>query len=214
MAAPTTPAPDAVTASSTTTTGSLTRRGRAFVFGDNIDTDLLAPGPYMRKPVDVLASHCLEAVDPHFASEVVRGDIVVGGASFGIGSSREQAVQSLVFLGVGAIVAKSFARIFYRNALNLGLPAVACPDLQAERGDDLEVRPVQGVVINHTSGQQYACETIPPELMEIVSVGGLMPWLADRLAAEAKAAAAAGPVHGDPTLHVPDARPSAAEVKR
>lgn len=163
----------------------LTRRGRAFVFGDDIDTDLLAPGPYMRESVEVLASHCLEAIDPAFAGDVQRGDIVVGGHSFGIGSSREQAVQSLVFLGVGAIVAKSFARIFYRNALNFGLPALACPDLEAERGDDLEVRPVEGVVINHTRGRQYACEKIPPELMDIVSVGGLMPWLARKLAAQA-----------------------------
>lgn len=171
-----------------TPTSNMIRRGRAFVFGDNIDTDLLAPGPYMRESVAVLASHCLEAIDPDFAREVQPGDIVVGGDSFGIGSSREQAVQSLVHLGVGAIIAKSFARIFYRNALNLGLPALACPDLQAGRGDELEVRPVEGLVINHTSGQQYACEKIPPELMDIVSVGGLMPWLQRKLAAEARPA--------------------------
>ena len=176
----------------------LTRRGRAFVFGDNIDTDLLAPGPHMRESVAVLASHCLEAIDPGFAGEVQPGDIVVGGESFGIGSSREQAVQSLVHLGVGAIVAKSFARIFYRNALNLGLPALACPDLEVERGDDLEVRPVEGLVINHSNGKQYACEKIPPELMEIVGVGGLMPWLARRLAAEAKAKANAAAGAGKP----------------
>ncbi len=167
--------------------GTLIRRGSAFVFGDNIDTDLLAPGPYMRESAEVLASHCLEAIDPDFAGDVKPGDIVVGGKSFGIGSSREQAVQSLVVLGVGAIVATSFARIFYRNALNFGLAALTCPDLQAERGDDLEVRPVEGLVINHTSGKQYDCEKIPPELMDIVSVGGLMPWLARRLHNEAKA---------------------------
>ncbi|WP_228076622.1 LeuD/DmdB family oxidoreductase small subunit [Novilysobacter ciconiae] len=177
----------------------LSRRGRAFVFGDNIDTDLLAPGPYMRESPDVLASHCLEAIDPDFASDVQRGDIVVGGKSFGIGSSREQAVQSLVVLGVGAIVATSFARIFYRNALNFGLPALTCPDLQAERGDDVEVRPQEGLVINHTTGKQYQCESIPPELMEIVNVGGLMPWLARKLAPDAKAAAAGGDASpGDP----------------
>ena len=185
MSAETTPADTTPTAAS-----SLARRGRAFVFGDNIDTDLLAPGPYMRESAEVLASHCLEAIDPDFAGEVKRGDVVVGGDSFGIGSSREQAVQSLVVLGVGAIVAKSFARIFYRNALNFGLPALACPDLQAERGDDVEVRPMDGVVINHSSGQQYACEKIPPELMDIVSLGGMMPWLAHRLNNEAKAKAA------------------------
>lgn len=159
-------------------------RGRAFVFGDNIDTDLLAPGPWMREPLEVLAAHCLEAIDPAFAAEVRTGDVVVGGASFGIGSSREQAVQALVQLGVGAVVARSFARIFYRNALNLGLPAMACPDLVAERGDDIEVRPAEGLVINHTRGTRHACQQLPPQLMEIVQIGGLMPWLERRLAAE------------------------------
>ena len=162
-------------------------RGNTFVFGDRIDTDVLAPGPYMREPMSVLASHCLEAVDPSFASEVRPGDIVVGGESFGIGSSREQAVQALAALGVGAIVAKSFARIFYRNALNLGVPALVCADLEAARGDELEVRPLEGVIINHTSGREFACEKIPPQLMDIVAGGGLMPWLERKLAAERKA---------------------------
>lgn len=159
-------------------------RGKAFVFGDRIDTDVLAPGPYMREPLSVLASHCLEAVDPDFARQVRPGDIVVGGESFGIGSSREQAVQALAELGVGAIVAKSFARIFYRNALNLGLPALVCADLEAARGDELEVRPAEGRILNHSSGRQFACEPIPPQLMEIVAGGGLMPWLERKLAAE------------------------------
>ena len=159
-------------------------RGKAFVFGDRIDTDVLAPGPYMREPLAVLASHCLEAVDPDFAGQVRPGDIVVGGESFGIGSSREQAVQALAELGVCAIVAKSFARIFYRNALNLGLPALVCADLEAARGDELEVRPAEGRILNHSSGRQFACEPIPPQLMEIVAGGGLMPWLERKLAAE------------------------------
>ena len=159
-------------------------RGTAFVFGDRIDTDVLAPGPYMREPLAVLASHCLEAVDPDFAGQVRPGDIVVGGESFGIGSSREQAVQALAELGVGAIVAKSFARIFYRNALNLGLPALVCADLEAARGDELEVRPAEGRILNHSSGREFACEAIPAQLMEIVAGGGLMPWLERKLAAE------------------------------
>jgi len=159
-------------------------RGNTFVFGDRIDTDVLAPGPYMREPMSVLASHCLEAVDPRFASEVRPGDIVVGGESFGIGSSREQAVQALAELGVGAIIAKSFARIFYRNALNLGVPALVCSDLEAARGDELEVLPVEGRIINHTSGREFTCEKIPPQLMEIVAGGGLMPWLERKLASE------------------------------
>ena len=159
-------------------------RGKAFVFGDRIDTDLLAPGPYMREPMPVLASHCLEAIDPDFAGEVRPGDIVIGGESFGIGSSREQAVQALAQLGVGAVIAKSFARIFYRNALNLGVPALVCPQLEAQRGDDIDVLPLEGRVINHTRGLEFTCEKIPPQLMEIVSIGGLMPWLERKLAAE------------------------------
>ena len=162
-------------------------RGKAFVFGDRIDTDVLAPGPYMREPLNVLASHCLEAVDPDFARDVRHGDIVVGGESFGIGSSREQAVQALAELGVGAIVARSFARIFYRNALNLGVPALVCADLEATRGDELEVRPVEGRIINHSTGREFTCEKIPTELMEIVAGGGLMPWLERKLAAERRA---------------------------
>ena len=159
-------------------------RGKAFVFGDRIDTDVLAPGPYMREPLAVLASHCLEAVDPDFAGQVRPGDIVVGGESFGIGSSREQAVQALAELGVGAIVARSFARIFYRNALNLGLPALVCADLEAARGDELEVRPAEGRILNHSSGREFASEAIPAPLKEIVAGGGLMPWLERKLAAE------------------------------
>jgi 3-isopropylmalate dehydratase small subunit len=100
---------------------------RAWVFGDKIDTDVLAPGALMKLSPDALARHCLEAVRPAFAKEVRPGDLVIGGASFGIGSSREQAAQSLRLLGVKAVIAKSFARIFYRNAFNLGLPALICP---------------------------------------------------------------------------------------
>ena len=159
-------------------------RGRAFVFGDKIDTDVLAPGPYMRGTLKVLASHCLEAIDPAFASEVRPGDIIIAGDSFGIGSSREQAVQALAQLGVGALLAKSFARIFYRNALNLGMPALVCPELQASRFDDIEVQAAEGIVINHTLGREFRCEKIPGELLEIVAVGGLMPWLERKLARE------------------------------
>lgn len=157
-------------------------RGRAFVFGDKIDTDVLAPGPYMRGSVKVLASHCLEAIDPDFARDVRPGDIIIAGDSFGIGSSREQAVQALALLGVGALLAKSFARIFYRNALNLGMPALVCPEVEASRGDDVEVQPAEGIVINHTLGRQFSCPRIPEELMDIVAAGGMMPWLERRLA--------------------------------
>ena len=96
-------------------------RGRAFVFGDSIDTDLLAPGAYMKRPVEELAQHCLEAIAPDFARTVQPGDVLIAGRGFGMGSSREQAAQALKILGVGAVLASSIARIFYRNAI--GKPA-------------------------------------------------------------------------------------------
>lgn len=152
--------------------------GRAWVFGDHIDTDLLAPGTLMRKPIEELAQHCLGAVNPQFSSSVQRGDIVVGGTGFGMGSSREQAVQALLYLGVGCVIAKSFARIFYRNALNLGLPVLTCPELVVGNGDRLEVSPGEGRVINRSTQREYRCEPIPAELMHIVEAGGLLPYLA------------------------------------
>jgi len=97
--------------------------GRAWVFGDNVDTDVLAPGQYMKLGIEEIARHCLESVDPAFAGSVQAGDVVVGRRNFGTGSSREQAPQALKQLGVAALVAESFAGLFYRNAINLGLPA-------------------------------------------------------------------------------------------
>lgn len=152
-------------------------RGRCWVFGDQIDTDALAPGPYMRKPLPELAKHCLEAVDPQFAGNVRPGDIVIGGIGFGIGSSREQAVQALLQLGVAAVIARSFARIFFRNAINLGLPALGCAAIRATSGDHIEVRPVEGLIINHTQHTRFDCDPIPEQLMAVVAAGGLMPWL-------------------------------------
>uniref|UniRef100_UPI0025DD40CF LeuD/DmdB family oxidoreductase small subunit n=1 Tax=uncultured Caulobacter sp. TaxID=158749 RepID=UPI0025DD40CF len=112
--------------------------GRAFVFGDNIDTDLLAPGHAMKLEPREMARFCLEAVDPQFASVVRRGDIVVAGANFGMGSSREQAAISLKLLGVAAVFAQSFARIFYRNAINIGLPALVLPEAgEIAAGDEI-----------------------------------------------------------------------------
>ncbi|HHA2791226.1 hypothetical protein [Stenotrophomonas maltophilia] len=96
-------------------------------------------------------------------------------------------MQTLAELGVGAIIARSFARIFYRNALNLGVPALVCANLEAARGDELEVRPLEGRILNHSTGREFACEKIPPELMDIVAGGGLMPWLERRMAAERRA---------------------------
>ena len=156
--------------------------GRAFVFGDNVDTDTLAPGLYMKKPIEEMARHTLEALDPSFATSVRAGDIVVGGENFGMGSSREQAVMTLRQLGVAAVIAKSFAGLFFRNALNLGLPALACADAGRIRaGDRLAIAPEDGEVENLTTGETYACEPIPPHLVEMIRDGGLIPHLEKKL---------------------------------
>ncbi len=156
--------------------------GRAWVFGDEIDTDALAPGAYMAAPLEELAKHCLETVDPVFASSVTPGDVVVGGRNFGMGSSREQAVQALTYLGVAAVVAPSFGGIFYRNAFNLGVAAVICPDAgQITAGDRLDIDLAAGRIDNLTGDQTLACEPIPLFLMHMLADGGLVPHLEKRL---------------------------------
>jgi 3-isopropylmalate/(R)-2-methylmalate dehydratase small subunit len=152
--------------------------GRAFIFGDNIDTDVLAPGHLMKLPPEDLARHCLEAIDPAFASAVQAGDFVVAGHNFGLGSSREQAAISLKLLGVGAVIAPSFARIFYRNALNLGLPALFCDQTEKiKAGDSLKVDATAGTIDNLTTGQKLVCRPIPAHLMAMVNNGGLIAHL-------------------------------------
>jgi 3-isopropylmalate/(R)-2-methylmalate dehydratase small subunit len=154
------------------------------VFGDNVDTDLLAPGAYMKGPIDQLAPHCLEALDAAFARSVRPGDVLVAGDNLGIGSSREQAVQALRHLGIRMVLARSFGRIFYRNAMNLGLPALVCPDLVSVRtGDELRVDMVGGVVENLSGGRLHRCEPIPPHLLALVGDGSLLPHLAKQLCA-------------------------------
>ena len=153
-------------------------QGRAWTFGDEINTDVMAPGIYFKEPMDVAARHCLEAVDPEFAINVQPGDLVVGGSNFGVGSAREQAAMAFRELQVGALLAESFARIFYRNALNLGVPALIFPQAaEIEAGDILKVDPVVGRVENVSSGKQYAVEPIPAHLMAMIAAGGLMPYL-------------------------------------
>jgi len=156
--------------------------GKAWVFGDNVDTDQLAPGIYMKQPIEEIARHCLEAADPQFASKVAAGDIVVGGRNFGMGSSREQAAQALRQLGVSAVLARSFGGIFYRNALNLGLMALVCPEAEKiAAGDRLALEPERGQVHNLTRNETYPCEPIPPHLTEMVRAGGLVAYLERRM---------------------------------
>jgi 3-isopropylmalate dehydratase small subunit len=161
--------------------------GRVFVFGDDINTDVMAPGLYFKAPMEEMARHCMEAVDPAFAKEVRPGDIVVAGRNFGVGSAREQAAMALTHLGVGAVLARSFGRIFYRNALNFGLPVLVFPEAGLIRpGEVLAVDPVSGRIERPASGDSWVVQGLPAHLMEMVGAGGLMPWLKLRLAKEKK----------------------------
>ncbi len=160
--------------------------GRAWVFGDDVSTDYLAPGRFMKGGIEEIAAHCMEIVDPEFAGRVAAGDVVVAGNNFGMGSSREQAVQALLHLGVGAVIARSFARIFYRNGFNLGMRLLTCP--AADRiapGDFVRVDAAAGTVVDLTNGEQLEAEPIPPHLMAMIADGGLLPHLEKKLRGEA-----------------------------
>lgn len=155
---------------------------KAWVFGDNVDTDLIAPGRYMKFGIAEIAAHCLESVDPSFATGVRPGDIVVAGKNFGAGSSREQAPEALKYLGVAALVAESFAGLFYRNAINLGLPAVVCAQAKRIRpGERLTIDFTTGEISDLDTGEKLVCEPIPAFLMAIIGDGGLVPHLEKRL---------------------------------
>ena len=161
----------------------MTTEGRAWVYGDSIDTDQLAPvESYKSLPPEEGMHLCLRAIDPHFAAGVREGDVFVAGVNLGIGSSREQAPQFLKMLGIRAVLAKSFARIFYRNAMNLGLPVLICPDTDAiQNGDTLRVDPVGGTVEDLSTGKVLKCEPIPGHLMAMIADGGLLPHLKKKL---------------------------------
>jgi len=161
------------------------RQPRTWVFGDNVTTDSLAPGAYMKLGIAEIAAHCLETVEPSFASSVVHGDFVVGGRNFGAGSSREQAPEALKHLGVAAVLAISYGGIFYRNAINLGLPVLVCADTAKINATDvLEVDAEAGRITVLNTGAVIACEPIPPHLMAMLRDGGLVPHLKKRFAAQ------------------------------
>lgn len=156
--------------------------GRAWKFGDNLDTDVLAPGQYMKFGIDEIARHCLESVRPEFASTVQSGDVLIGGRNFGVGSSREQAPQALKHLGVAAVIAVSYSGLFYRNALNLGLAVLVCKDAQnINEGDRVRVDPEQGRIEVEGAAAPIACDPIPAFLMDMLRDGGLVPHLEKRL---------------------------------
>lgn len=152
--------------------------------GEDIDTDALAPGAYMQHGIETLAQHCLENHLPAFAGEVRRGDVLVAGANFGVGSSREQAASALVYLGVAAVIAPSYGGLFFRNAFNLGLLLLTCPQAQALRGQQQLVIEEPALVLRLPSGERLACEPVPDFLLEMARAGGLLPQLKQRLARE------------------------------
>ncbi len=154
-------------------------RGRAWCFGDDISTDLLSPGAYAVASVEVRKQHVLESVNPRFAAEVRPGDVVVAGRNFGCGSSRETAAENLKALGVGCVVADSFARIFLRNAVAIGLAVLACPGVSRRfaDGDPVEVNLAGGWVRNGRTGEMLRGEPLPEEMREILAAGGIVAVL-------------------------------------
>jgi len=152
--------------------------GRAWKFKDDIDTDAVIPGRYLViNDPEGLAKHVFEGVRPEFAGEVETGDFVVAGTNFGCGSSREHAPLGLKGAGVKAVVAKSFARIFFRNAINIGLPLFVCADVdRISDGDSLEIDADEGIIYNRSRGESYRTTPLPPFLQEIVETGGLVEY--------------------------------------
>ena len=148
--------------------------GKTWTFGENIDTDVIIPGRYLRtfNPQD-LADHVLEGERPDFTKNVQKGDVIVAGENFGCGSSREQAPVAIKTAGVNAIIAKSFARIFYRNAINIGLPVIVS-DINAEDGDIIKIDLSKGILINETSGESQNFEPFKEFMLNILEDGGLV----------------------------------------
>jgi 3-isopropylmalate/(R)-2-methylmalate dehydratase small subunit len=159
---------------------------RAWVFGDDVDTDQIIPSRFIvSSDAEEIAQHAFEDLRPAFSEEVTPGEFVVGGENFGSGSSREQAPLSLVGAGVAGVVAQSFARIFFRNAINLGLPVLISPAAGRIRdGDEIHMELATGTIVNHTRGERYEAEPLPEFLQSLVERGGLKPYTRAKLEEE------------------------------
>ena len=157
--------------------------GTVFKYGDNVDTDVIIPARYLNAPSPAeLAKHCMEDIDAAYATAVKPGDIVVGGWNFGCGSSREHAPMAIQASGASCVIAASFARIFYRNAINIGFPILECPEAaQAIRsGDKVSVDFATGVIMDETTGQTFQATAFPAFINNIIEKGGLLPYLKSR----------------------------------
>ena len=158
--------------------------GKVFKYGDNVDTDVIIPARYLNAPSpEELAKHCMEDIDASFATTVRPGDIIVGGANFGCGSSREHAPISIRACGVRCVIAASFARIFYRNSINIGFPILECPEAAAaiSNGDTVSVDFATGKIVDETTGETFQAVALPPFIEKIVEHNGLLPYLKARM---------------------------------
>ena len=152
-------------------------------YGDNIDTDVIIPARYLNTANHKeLAAHCMEDIDKSFVTKVKSGDIMVGAANFGCGSSREHAPIAIKESGISVVIAATFARIFYRNSNNIGLAILECPEAseKIEAGDDVEVNFDTGVIVNHTKNETYKPQPFPPFIQEIIRAGGLLASIAKK----------------------------------
>ena len=157
--------------------------GKVYKYGDNVDTDVIIPARYLNAPSpEELAKHCMEDIDAAFAANVRKGDIMVGGWNFGCGSSREHAPIAIQASGIECVIAASFARIFYRNAINIGFPILECPEAaEAIRaGDTVSVDYDSGVITDETTGQTFQAAAFPAFINNIIREGGLLPYLKSR----------------------------------
>jgi len=159
-------------------------KGKAWKFGRDVDTDQIIPARYLNtSDPQELAKHCMEDADPEFMNKMARGDLIVAEKNFGCGSSREHAPISIKEAGVSAVIAKSFARIFYRNAFNMGLPIFESEEAVAgiSEGDEVEVEMESGLIRNKTTGKEYASAPVPPFMQELIAAGGLMAYVKQKM---------------------------------
>lgn len=158
-------------------------KGRAWVYGDNVDTDVIIPARYLvTSEKSVLAVHCMEDIDGTFAGGVMPGDMIIAGSNFGCGSSREHAPLSIQGAGVSCVIATSFARIFYRNSINIGLPILECSQsARISGGDIVEVDLSTGLINNITKAETYPTTPFPEFLQNLIELGGLVPYVRSRL---------------------------------
>ena len=158
-------------------------RGSVFKYGDNVDTDVIIPARYLNSfDPQELASHAMVDIDPEFAKKVQPGDVIVANKNFGCGSSREHAPLCLKTAGVSCIIAETFARIFYRNAINIGLPIIECPEAakNIEAGDEVEIDFDSGKIYDRTKGMEFQGQAFPPFMQELIAAGGLVNYINSR----------------------------------